>query len=59
MFNKRISTWMADQLEAYAWTTLGNLRYAWNTYNDYKKSVKLSRDEPKMWENKKWQKERN
>ncbi len=42
---------MADQLETYAWTPLGNLRHAQIMYSDYKMKIKLPRDKTKMWEN--------
>ncbi len=39
---------MAVRLESNARTILGNRKQAQNTYNDYKKRIKLSRTEAKV-----------
>ena len=50
MLNKCIVTLRADRLETYARTILGNRKYDFNTYNDYKNRIKKSRNEMKVKE---------
>ena len=47
-FFKHIVTYTANQLEVDDITTKGNQKHAKSTYNDYKKTIKLSRIETKV-----------
>ncbi len=50
MFNKRIVTKMADQLIEEAKTINCNEKHAYSTHIDYKKRIKLFRNELKVGE---------